>query len=46
MLTDDPSQLRIAEDPDLDQEMTDPYLVRRIQDAFLKDKNQTVSHPG
>jgi len=37
--TGDPTQFCIAQAPDLEREMTDPYLIERIEAAFLKEKN-------
>jgi hypothetical protein len=34
-----PNQVYLNETPDLEQEMTDPYVIERIKAAFLKDKN-------
>jgi len=34
-----PYQLYLNQTPDLDREMTDPYIIERIKDAFVKDKN-------
>jgi hypothetical protein len=34
-----PSQIYLNQTPDLKQEMTDPYVIRRIKEAFVKDKN-------
>jgi hypothetical protein len=38
--TGDPSQFCIAQIPDLGRELSDPYLIERINTAFLKDKNR------
>jgi hypothetical protein len=37
--TGDPTQFCIAQTPDLEREMTDPYVIKRIEGAFAKDKN-------
>jgi hypothetical protein len=37
--TGDPSHFCIAQTPDLEQEMTDPYVIKRIEAAFIKEKN-------
>jgi|SRR5579863_459802 len=37
--TGDVSQLRIAQAPDLDREVTDPFLIKRMETAFRKEKN-------
>src|SRR4029077_12575111 len=34
-----PNQVHLNEMPDLEQQMTDPYVIERIKAAFLKDKN-------
>jgi hypothetical protein len=34
-----PNQIYLNETPDLEREMTDPYVIERIKDAFVKDKN-------
>jgi hypothetical protein len=34
-----PRHLFLNETPDMDREMTDPYVIARIKDAFFKDKN-------
>ena len=34
--TGDPRQFCIAQAPDLEREMTDPYLIQRIEDAFVQ----------
>ena len=34
-----PNQFSLNQTPDLKQEMTDPYVIERIKDAFGKDKN-------
>lgn len=33
------NQIYLNETPDLEREMTDPYVIERIKDAFDKDKN-------
>jgi hypothetical protein len=38
--TGDPTQFCIAQAPYLEREMTDPYLIERIEAAFLKEKNR------
>jgi len=35
-----PNQFCISQTPDLKQGMTDPYVIKRIEAAFLKDKNR------
>lgn len=37
--TGNPNQLYLNQTPDLEREMTDPYVIERIKDAFVKDKN-------
>jgi hypothetical protein len=37
--TGNPNQIYLNQTPDLDQEMTDLYVIERIKAAFLKDKN-------
>jgi hypothetical protein len=34
------NQFYLNQTPDLKQEMTDPYVIERIKDAFIKDKNR------
>jgi hypothetical protein len=34
-----PNQICLNQTPDLEREMTDPYVIERIKMAFLKDKN-------
>jgi hypothetical protein len=34
-----PNRLSLNETPDLDREMTDPYVIERIKAAFIKGKN-------
>ena len=34
-----PNQIYLNETPYLEREMTDPYVIKRIEAAFLKDKN-------
>lgn len=34
-----PHQIFLNETPDMDRELTDPYVIERIKAAFLKDKN-------
>ena len=36
-----PNRFCLNQTPDLDREMTDPYVIERIKDAFLKEKNHT-----
>ncbi len=38
--TGSPYQLSLNQTPDLDREMTDPCVIERIKDAFVKDKNR------
>ncbi len=38
--TGDPTQFCIAQAPYLEREMTDPYLIERIEAAFFKEKNR------
>jgi hypothetical protein len=35
-----PNQFSIGQVPDLKQEMTDPYVIERIEAAFIKDKSR------
>jgi len=35
-----PNQLYLNQTPDLDREMTDPYVIERIKAAFVKDKSR------
>jgi len=34
-----PNQFYLNQTPDLNREMTDLYVIDRIKDAFVKDKN-------
>lgn len=34
-----PNQIHLNQTPDLEHEITDPYLIERIKAAFIKDKN-------
>jgi hypothetical protein len=35
-----PNQIHLNQTPDLEREMTDPYVIERIKDAFVNDKNR------
>jgi hypothetical protein len=38
--TGNPNQLYLNQTPDLEREMTDPYVIERIKAAFVKDKSR------
>lgn len=41
-----PNQIYLNETPDLEREMTDPYVIERIKDAFVKDNVSVRSAPS
>jgi hypothetical protein len=36
------NQFSLNQTPDLEREMTDPHIIERIKDAFIKDQNRTT----